>query len=89
LFRALEQTAEAAKSGERRQNAVLESVRESVSEELEAAKKPIESLLSQKDVGPLTEQQLQALESAQAALQRMARAAEKTIPPITPMMTKR
>jgi GAF domain-containing protein len=89
LFRALEQAAEAAKSGERRQNAVLESVRDSVSEELEAARKPIESLLSQENVGSLTEQQRQALESAQAALQRMARAAEKTIPPITPMMIKR
>jgi DNA-binding response OmpR family regulator len=89
LFRALEQTAEAAKSGERRQNAVLESVREAVSEELEAAKKPIESLLNQKNVDPLTDQQRQALETAQVALQRMARATEKTIPPITPMVTKR
>jgi GAF domain-containing protein len=89
LFRALEQTAEAAKSGEKRQNAVLESVREAVSEELEAAKKPIESLLNKKNVGPLTEQQRQALETAQAALQRMTRATEKTIPPITPMVKKR
>jgi DNA-binding response OmpR family regulator len=88
LFQALEQTAEAAKSGEKRQNAVLESVREAVCEELETAKNPIESLLNQ-DVGSLTVQQREALESAQAALQRMARATEKTIPPITPMMKKR
>jgi DNA-binding response OmpR family regulator len=88
LFQALEQTAEAAKSGERRQNAVLESVREAVCEELEAAKNPIESLLNQK-AGTLTEQQREALESVQAALQRMTRATEKTIPPVTPMVKKR
>ena len=88
LFRALEQAAESAKSGERRQNALLESVREAVWEELEATKTPIELLLSQ-EIGSLTEQQRQALQTAQSALRRLARAAEKTVPPVEPMMKKR
>ena len=58
LFRALEQAAESAKAGERQQNALLESVREAVREDIEAAKSPIELLLSRKS-GPLTEQQHQ------------------------------
>jgi len=88
LFRALEQTAESAKSGERRQNALLESVREAVREELEAAKAPIELLLGQK-TSPLTEEQRQALQAAQMAMRRLARATEKTVPPVTPMMKER
>jgi len=88
LFRALEQTAEAARSGEKRQNALLESIRDAVRGELVAAKSPIEFLLTQK-AGSLTEQQLQALQRAYASLQRLARAAEKTIPPVTPTVKKR
>jgi DNA-binding response OmpR family regulator len=88
LFRALEQTAESAKSGERRQNALLESVREAVWEELDAVKAPIELLLGQK-TSPLTEEQRQALQAAQMAMQRLARATEKTVPPVTPMTKKR
>jgi len=88
LFRALEQTAESAKSGERRQNALLESVREAVREELEAAEAPIELLLGQK-TSPLTEEQRQALQAAQMAMRRLARATEKTVPPVTPMMKER
>jgi len=88
LFRALEQTAESAKSGERRQNALLESVREAVREELEAAKAPIELLLGQK-TSLLTEEQRQALQAAQMAMRRLARATEKTVPPVTPMMKER
>ena len=88
LFRALEQTAEAAKSGERRQNALLESVREAVWEELDVVKAPIELLLGQK-TSPLTEEQRQALRAAQIAMRRLARATEKTVPPVTPMTNKR
>lgn len=87
LFRALEQAAESAKSGEKRQNALLESVRRAVWEELEAVKAPIELLLGQNGE-PLTEQQRQALQTAEMALQRLARAAEKTVPPVEPMMKK-
>ena len=75
LFRALEQTAEAARAGEKRQNALLESVRASVREELQAALYPLELLLTEKPA-PLSDEQKQALQTAQAALQRLARAAE-------------
>ncbi|MBN1452218.1 MAG: response regulator [Anaerolineales bacterium] len=88
LFRALEQTAESAKSGERRQNALLESVREAVRGELEVVKAPIELLLGQK-TSPLTEEQRQALQAAQMAMRRLVRATEKTVPPVTPMVKKR
>ena len=87
LFRALEQTAEAARAGEKRQNALLESVRRAVWEELDAVKAPIELLLDQKN-SPLTEEQRQALREAQMAVRRLARATEKTVPPVTPMMKK-
>jgi DNA-binding response OmpR family regulator len=87
LFRALEQTAESARAGEKRQNALLESVRRAVWEELDAVKAPIELLLDQKN-SPLTEEQRQALREAQMAVRRLARATEKTVPPVTPMMKK-
>lgn len=81
LFQALEQAAESAKSGEKLQNALLESVRETVREEIEVATPPIELLLSQ-NPGPLTEQQRRELETVHVALQRLARATEKTVPPM-------
>ncbi|HSL46906.1 MAG TPA: response regulator [Anaerolineales bacterium] len=81
LFRALNSTAQASKEGERRQNALLESVRSSITEELKAAIYPIDLLLTEKP-GALAVEQRQALQTARAALQRLARAAEKTTPPI-------
>ena len=88
LFRALEQTAEAARSGEKRQNALLESIRKAVSEELQEIKSILESLLAHKS-GPLTGKQRQALETAQASLRRLTRAVERTIPPVTPIVKKK
>ena len=88
LFQALEQAAESAKAGERQQNALLESVREAVREDIEAAKPPIELLLSRKS-GPLTEQQHQELQTVHVALQRLTRATEKTVPPMVPLRKKR
>lgn len=87
LFRAIEQTAEAANSGARQRNALLETVRESVREEVQAAKQPIEFLLAGK-AGPLTDQQREMLHAAQIALQRLARVTEKTVPPLTPSFKK-
>lgn len=87
LFRALEQTAEAAKSGEKQQNALLESIRDSVSEELHTARDILTMLLDQK-AGTLSEEQRQALETLQSALQRLARVTEKTIPPLAPTLKK-
>jgi len=81
LFQALEQAVESARSGERRQNALLESIRDAVRDELQAANHPIKFLLSQK-TGTLTEKQLDALQTAQSALQRLAYVTEKTVPPV-------
>ena len=84
LFRALNSSAQASAEGEKRQNALLDSIRNSVEEEIKSAAYPIELLLTGKAVN-LTDIQRQALQSARAALQRLARAAEKTTPstPIT------
>jgi DNA-binding response OmpR family regulator len=84
LFRALNSSAQTSVEGEKRKNALLESVRNSVAEELKSAAYPIELLLTGK-AGNLTDIQRQALQSTRAALQRLARAAEKTTPavPIT------
>lgn len=81
LFRALNSSVQASKEGERRQNALLEAVRSSITEELQAAIYPIELLLTEKP-GHLSETQRQALQTARAALQRLGRAAERTTPPV-------
>ncbi len=82
LFRALQESVNASREGERRQNALLESIRSSISEELQAAVYPIDLLLTGKP-GRLTDEQRQALQTSRAALQRLARAAEKTTPPVS------
>jgi len=84
LFRALNSSIQTSSEGEKRQNALLESFRNSVAEELQSAAYPIELLLTGK-AGNLTDIQRQALQSTRAALRRLARAAEKTMPsvPIT------
>jgi len=81
LFRALNDTAQTAKDVQKRQNAVLESIRGSISEELQAAIYPVDLLLTGKP-GAINEEQKQALQTARAALQRLGRAAEKTTPPV-------
>lgn len=87
LFRALEQTAEAAHSGAKQQNALLETVRDAVRDEVQAVRHPIELLLAHQ-AGPLMEEQRQALQTAQTALERLVRVTEKTIPPLTPTLKK-
>ncbi len=81
LFRALNTTIQASKESQRRQNALLESIRSSIAEDLKSATYPIDLLLTEM-TGNLSEHQREALKTARAALQRMARAAEKTTPPI-------
>jgi DNA-binding response OmpR family regulator len=88
LFRALEQTAEAASYGAKQRNALLEAVRESVRDEVQAVRYPIEAMLALK-AGPLTRQQREMLDAAHAALQRLSRVTEKTVPPLTPTLKKR
>jgi DNA-binding response OmpR family regulator len=88
LFHALSRSAQASVEGETRQNALLESVRNSVAEELRSAAYPIELLLTGK-AGNLTDIQRQALQSTRAALQRLARAAEKTTPSVPVVLKKK
>jgi DNA-binding response OmpR family regulator len=80
LFRVLNSSAQASKEVEKRQSALLEAVRSSVTEELQAAIYPIDLLLTEK-TDHLTGTQRQALQTSRAALQRLARVTEKTIPP--------
>jgi DNA-binding response OmpR family regulator len=87
LFRALNSSVQTSKEGERRQNALLESIRSSITEELQSATYPIDLLLKDKNSN-LTELQQQALRTARAALQRLARAAEKTTPPVSIALKK-
>jgi GAF domain-containing protein len=87
LFRVVNESANVAKEREKQQNALLESIRSSISEELQAAVYPIDLLLTSKP-GKLTDEQRQALQTSRAALQRLARAAEKTTPPISIKLKK-
>ena len=88
LFQALNNSVHTSKEGEKRQNALLESVRSSIAEELQAVIQPLELLLANK-LGSLTEPQLQALRTARVALQRLTRAVEKTTPPVPITLKKK
>jgi DNA-binding response OmpR family regulator len=79
LFRAIEQAAEAAKLNGMAQNAMLESLRDSIRAETQVAIYPLEALVSDKS-GIQGDAQQQALKTIQDSLKRLARAAEKTIP---------
>jgi K+-sensing histidine kinase KdpD len=79
LFRAFEQNAEASRTDVKRQNAMLESLRERLAEEVQAAIYPLNLVLTEMP-GTLNNEQKQALQTVQSALQRLTRAAEKTIP---------
>ena len=79
LFRALQQSADASHSGEKRDDAILEALRGSLYEELRTANFSI-NLLSEEKLGGLNKGQRQALETAQAALERLQKIAKNTIP---------
>ncbi len=79
LFRAVEYTADTAKVNDRARHVMLESLKDAIREGTQVSMYPLETLLSG-HIGPLTAQQTQALKTIQHALQRLARAAEKTIP---------
>jgi DNA-binding response OmpR family regulator len=81
LFRALNDTVHSSHELEKRHNALLDAVRSTVAEEWRSAFHPIDLLLSETS-GTLSDRQREALKAARAALQRMARAAERTTPPI-------
>jgi FixJ family two-component response regulator len=80
LFRALNDTRQATREVEKRQNAVVESIRGAITEDLKAATYPIDLLLTEM-TGNLSGHQREALKTARAALQRITRSAEKTTPP--------
>jgi len=88
LFRALNESAQAAKDVQKRQNVMLENIRSSIAEELQAAIYPMDLLLTGKP-GSMNEEQKQALQTARAALQRLARIVEKTTPPVPIILKKK
>jgi len=79
LFRALKQSAEAARAGAKRQIALLENMRAAASKELQAASYPLNLVLTEMP-GSLNSEQKRALLSVQGALSRLARMTEKSIP---------
>jgi len=73
LFRAIEERSQSAKTDEKQRQSVLESVRKTIHNEAQAAAYPLDLVLSEMP-GALSPEQRQALESVQAALQRLSRA---------------
>jgi DNA-binding response OmpR family regulator len=82
LFRALEQMTESSRLAEQVLNAAIESMRDSIRDEVQNASYPLNLVLTEKP-GKLTPAQREALESVRDALQRMSRVSEKTTPPTT------
>jgi DNA-binding response OmpR family regulator len=81
LFHALHGSVQASKEVQQQQNSLLEAIRNSVTEELRAATDPIDRLLALKQ-DHLSSYHRQALQTARAAIQRLARVAEITLPSI-------
>jgi len=79
LFRAIQQNAEAARSGEKQQNELFQSLRRSAQKELDGILYPLGLILTGK-TGPLNAEQRQALSSANAALQRLSEVVSQNRP---------
>jgi GAF domain-containing protein len=88
LFHALEQSVESARSNEKQRYAMLQSVRDAVNNEIQAATYPLNLVLTEMP-GPLNTEQRKALESVQEALRRMSRSSEKTVIPHTSSTSSR
>ena len=82
LFRAVEQATEVARLTDKSRSVMLESLRESIRDEMQVSMYPLEALVSGQ-AGPLTKEQEQALKAIQNSLERLSHSAEKTIPPET------
>ncbi|MCB0118228.1 MAG: hypothetical protein KDD72_04300 [Anaerolineales bacterium] len=78
LFRAIEQTAENARVGEKNRYASLGALRKTIRDEVDAAVYPLNLVLTEMP-GTLTPDQKKALETVRAALQRLAHSSENTI----------
>jgi DNA-binding response OmpR family regulator len=81
LFHALHGSVQASKDAQQQQHALLEAIRKSIKEELQAATDPIDRLLALKQ-DHLSSYQRQSLQTARAALQRLVLIAENTPPPV-------
>jgi len=77
LFRALEQSVETAHMGEKHRYAALESMREAIHDEVQAAEYPLNLVLTETP-GPLNVEQRKALESVQVALKRLSDSSESS-----------
>ena len=77
LFQALHGSVQASREVQKQQNALLEAIRNSITEELHAATDPLDRLLALKQ-DHLSSYHRQALQTARVALQRLARVAEIT-----------
>ncbi|MFN8414130.1 MAG: response regulator [Anaerolineales bacterium] len=82
LFKALEQTAENARGGEKHRQAALDQLRSSIRTEVQAAGYPLNLVMTEMP-GALNEEQKKALNSVRDALQRLVGATENTITPAT------
>jgi transcriptional regulator with GAF, ATPase, and Fis domain len=82
LFRALEQAAENAKSGQERQNSLLESYRNQVQDRIQEFQSSVELLLRE-DAGPLTDQQREKLQMMQSSLGKLDHQEEKADSPVS------
>ena len=78
LFVALQQAAENARGGEKNRQNLLESLRASIHEEVRTASYPL-NLVITGGPGPINSDQRKALESVQAALERLESASEKIV----------
>ncbi len=82
LFRALEESAENASAGEKNRRGLFDFLRTTIRDEVESAGYPLNLVMTEMP-GPLNGEQRKALESVQAALQRLIDASEKTANPAT------
>jgi FixJ family two-component response regulator len=76
LFHALEQTSESARTGDTQKIVALDSIRTLIRDQVQAANYPLNLVMTEMP-GALNGEQRQALESVQAALQRLLAASEK------------
>lgn len=79
LFRTVLQNAEAARAGEKYQNDLFQSLRKSVQTELDGILYPL-GLIMTGTTGPLSDEQRQAVNSANAAAQRLSEVVAKNRP---------
>lgn len=78
LFRAIEQTSENARAGEKTRYAALDALRQSVRKEVEAANYPLNLMITEMP-GALNPDQKKALETVKAAMQKLTRMSENTV----------